>query len=115
MEVSQTNSMHLLLRVANGAESTEDVSEPLLPLFRTVQHFLQGLQLFLGRSLVFHLISYVADTYICHISYSIIHNICIPILLGMEIHPQILFWHNTQDWFSHVGLYPTFTVHVLAV
>lgn len=31
----------------------------------------------------------------------------------MEIHPQILFWPDMQDQFSHAGLHLKFTVHVL--
>lgn len=43
----------------------------------------------------------------------IFYTVYISILLGMEIHPQILHWHDMQEQFSHIRLHPVFTVHVL--
>lgn len=48
------------------------------------------------------LVSYIADICITYMSYILLHHtlytyIYIPILLGMEVHSQILFWHDMQD------------------
>lgn len=43
----------------------------------------------------------------------IFYTVYVSILLGMEIHPQILLWHDMQEQFSHIRLHLAFTVHVL--
>lgn len=66
-----------VIRKHHGKDST--LLSPFCPI---VQHILQGLQLLLGRSIVFHFVSYIADyiyiIYMLYITYIfVLYNIYI--------------------------------------